>query len=185
MRVLLLEDDYFIASGLAAELEALGATIVGPFRKTEDAVDGIESATAAILDAKIADETSFLLADCLTNQQKPFLFYTGVPNVVPQRFGAVKTFGKTTPVRVLFETLRRQENHRLEVQPDAQVVDIVPLLRHRARALMGDTLGADRLVEATLVLALRSKGNHGGSLDKWLVKLLESIYHNRGRDFML
>ena len=185
MRVLLLEDDYLAASGLAAEIEALGAEVVGPFRSTEEAVEKVRDATAAILDVKIPNETSLSLADYLYNLQTPFLFYTEVPEGIPDRFGGVKTFGKPTPVRVLLDNLQRQENRNISVEPDIDVVQMVPLLRHHARQLMSDIDGADRLVEATLIEAIRAQPDRSnGPLDDWLIGLLDATYRAHHREMM-
>lgn len=78
-RILVVEDEYFIASDLQRALRAEGAEVVGPvgnlgqaLRLAED-----EAIDAAILDINLEGTMAFPVAERLTAGQVPFMFLTG------------------------------------------------------------------------------------------------------------
>lgn len=78
-RILVIEDEYFIASDLARALIAAGAEVVGP---AGDLAAGLrladgEEIDAAILDINLDGAMSYPIADRLTQAQVPHLFLTG------------------------------------------------------------------------------------------------------------
>ena len=82
LRILVVEDDFFIGLDLTAVLSAAGATVVGPFQTVQSAQSAIASAgtavfSAAILDIRLASETVAPVARSLSDLHVPFLFYTG------------------------------------------------------------------------------------------------------------
>lgn len=77
--VLIVEDEYFIASDLKKSLAAKGAHIVGP---VGDLVGGLrladsERVDAAILDVNLGGSNSYPLADRLAEREVPHMFVTG------------------------------------------------------------------------------------------------------------
>lgn len=78
-RLLIVEDEYFIASDLKRVLEARGATIVGPVGRVADALALIERAPidAAMLDVNLGSAMCFPIAERLQSRGVPFLFLTG------------------------------------------------------------------------------------------------------------
>lgn len=79
-RVLVLEDDGFIAMYISDLLEELGHLVVGPVRSVSDALAAIEkdAVDAALLDVNLGDgETSFPVAEILNLRAVPFAFLTG------------------------------------------------------------------------------------------------------------
>ena len=79
-RVLILEDEYFLADEIAGELTALGAEIVGPFGGIADADAALKSGTRidmAVLDVQVRNEMVFPLARALRSRGVPFVFTTG------------------------------------------------------------------------------------------------------------
>jgi CheY-like chemotaxis protein len=78
-RVLLVEDEYFIADAMRQGLEDAGAIVVGPAASVRDALALLDSETVdgAILDVKLDDEGVFPVADVLRAREIPFLFATG------------------------------------------------------------------------------------------------------------
>lgn len=88
-RILVVEDDYFMADETRRKLESLGATVVGPTAHVEDALQLLSSehVDAAILDIHLDGELVFAVADRLTECSIPFVFATGYdPSIVPDRF---------------------------------------------------------------------------------------------------
>ena len=91
-RVLLVEDDYFIANTLAAELAGCGAEVLGPAATVEAALELIATARieAAVLDINLHEVMSYPVAEALQAGGIPFVFATGYDKVtVPPRFAHV------------------------------------------------------------------------------------------------
>jgi len=78
-RVLVVEDEYFIAEELGAALVALGAVIVGPAATMERALQLLDApgCDMAVLDINLKGKSSFRLADVLASRGVPFVFATG------------------------------------------------------------------------------------------------------------
>jgi CheY-like chemotaxis protein len=80
-RLLLVEDDYFIASDMTQALETVGVHVVGPAASVADALELIESASdpldGAVLDVNLGEERVYPVADALAARSVPFVFVTG------------------------------------------------------------------------------------------------------------
>jgi CheY-like chemotaxis protein len=78
-QILIVEDDYFIASDLAEALQELGAIVLGPSRSVKDALYLISEAApqTAVLDIDLGHEKVYPLADVLLARGVPFIFATG------------------------------------------------------------------------------------------------------------
>jgi DNA-binding response OmpR family regulator len=109
-RVLIVEDEYFLANDLEEALKSHGASIVGPFgdfgaayrQAARDYFD------VAIIDINLHDETAYPIADELMRQRIPFVFYTGYDsNVIPERFAGVKLWLKPFDPLELVEDIGR------------------------------------------------------------------------------
>ncbi|WP_428970223.1 response regulator [Sphingomonas sp. Xoc002] len=101
-RVLIVEDEYFIADDLARAFRRAGAVIVGPAPSLSKATAAIALNTIdfAVLDIKLGNDLVFLFADHLLERRIPFVFATGYDgSVIPRRFAAVPSFQK--PVRTV------------------------------------------------------------------------------------
>lgn len=87
-KILLVEDEYFIAFDLQMMLRALGAEVVGPVSRLQPARELAKSERldGAVLDVKLDGETSFPLAEELLDRGVPILFTTGFDRTVfPER----------------------------------------------------------------------------------------------------
>ncbi|MEH3123240.1 MAG: response regulator [Sphingomonas phyllosphaerae] len=78
-RLLIVEDEYFIASDLKRALEAQGVVVVGPVGRVADALALIEreQIDAATLDVNLGTAMCYPIAEQLTKRGVPFLFLTG------------------------------------------------------------------------------------------------------------
>lgn len=79
-RVLVVEDDYVIASDLAHMLRSLGVHVIGPAASVRDALALMESngsLDGAVLDVNLANERVFPVAESLRARGVPFVFATG------------------------------------------------------------------------------------------------------------
>lgn len=88
-RVLIVEDEYFLADDAAQALRDAGAEIVGPVPGLEEAMEQVEADgfDVALLDIKLDDEAVYPVADMLSERGIPFAFVTGYDQShIPQRF---------------------------------------------------------------------------------------------------
>lgn len=89
-RLLVVEDDYFIASDLGSWLESKGADVLGPVGSVEDALELLgENALpdAAVLDVNLGDERVFPVAAALAESHVPFVFLSGYDSrIIPDLY---------------------------------------------------------------------------------------------------
>lgn len=78
-RILVVEDDYFIAADMARVLQRDDMIVIGPVGSVTEANDRLETHApdAAILDIELGSKTSYRLADRLIGENVPILFVTG------------------------------------------------------------------------------------------------------------
>ena len=78
-RILVVEDEYFIADAMQRELEEVGALVIGPAASVAEAMALLHSGPldAAILDVNLDGDDIFPLAQMLADRGIPFLFATG------------------------------------------------------------------------------------------------------------
>jgi DNA-binding response OmpR family regulator len=80
-RILVVEDEYFIADEVANGLRAAGAEVLGPFPTIERARRGMVAQTgrvdAAVLDLNLAGQSSVELIRSLRQAEIPVLIATG------------------------------------------------------------------------------------------------------------
>ena len=97
-RVLVVEDEYFIADDMAKALRTLGAEVVGPAPTREKALDLVASEPridAAVLDINLKGESVFPVAEMLEQRGVPFVFATGYDAAsVPERYQGVPRWEK-------------------------------------------------------------------------------------------
>ncbi len=88
-KVLVVEDDFYVASDLASRLRSIGFEVVGPCPRVDQALAAVATTRdlgAAVLDINLDGETVFPVADALERLGLPFIFATGYdPDRVPSR----------------------------------------------------------------------------------------------------
>ncbi|MCL9998977.1 MAG: response regulator [Erythrobacter sp.] len=108
-RILVVEDEYFLADELRCELESAGATIVGPvggILPALAAIDASQQLDGAILDVNLNGEKVFPAAQILQDRNVPILFLSGYDKaVIPQQFEIVPHCRKPVPVQEIITTL--------------------------------------------------------------------------------
>jgi CheY-like chemotaxis protein len=110
-RVLIVEDDYFIASDLAEALQGLGATILGPASSVEYALRLISEAgpETAVLDINLGNEKVYPVADALVARRVPFMFATGYSGeAVPDRHKHIPRLEKPVQAQMVAKLLAVQ-----------------------------------------------------------------------------
>ena len=107
--VLVVEDDYFIASDLERTLAAAGARVIGPFSRAEQAHEALRqegTVSAAVLDINIAGTLVYPLAEELREAGVPVVFATGYDaDVIPSQFNAVPRLVKPIEQQRLLDTV--------------------------------------------------------------------------------
>ncbi|MHC2017754.1 response regulator [Methylobacterium sp. CM6247] len=97
-RVLLVEDDYFIADDLRRQFEESGTEVLGPVPSVEDALALIAATPqidGAVLDVNLRDEMVYPVADALRERHVPFVFATGYEKTtIPARYTDVRHYDK-------------------------------------------------------------------------------------------
>jgi DNA-binding response OmpR family regulator len=109
-RILVVEDQYLLASDIAAALAAEGAEPVGPAGNMSRALElaGCEELDAAIIDVDLAGEMSFSVADELRRRNVPFLIASGYGgDTLPDRLRSTIIVEKPFEMRELLGELRR------------------------------------------------------------------------------
>lgn len=103
-RVLVVEDDFFLANDVAHALRAAGAVIVGPLPRAALALEALarDDVDAAVIDINLGEGPSFELADALKLAGVPFVFVTGYDEVlIPKRLAGVDRVQKPADLRAL------------------------------------------------------------------------------------
>jgi len=88
-RILLVEDEYYIADDLRRILEAVGAEVVGPFSTVTKAHEALDANRfdCAVIDLNLHGESALPIADRLSNSGKSFAIATGYGSgSIPERF---------------------------------------------------------------------------------------------------
>jgi CheY-like chemotaxis protein len=108
VRVLVVEDNFFVAEHIRTILEASGCTVVGPVGRLEDGLRlaAEEALDGALLDINLHGDRSFPIADALRERGIPFVFLTGYDSseVLPTRLLEVQRLGKPVSAFELIAT---------------------------------------------------------------------------------
>lgn len=95
--VLLVENEYFLATELSRSLESQGATVIGPISNLQQGIDALARSRpdAAVLDINLDGDLVYPLADTLAAAKVPFLFASGYDrDSLPGRFADVTLIQK-------------------------------------------------------------------------------------------
>ena len=96
-RVLIVEDEYFLADDMAKAVQKLGAQVVGPVPTPDKALALLadKPVDAAILDINLKGQMVYPVADALSEQGVPFGFATGYDAAaVPETYKDVPRWEK-------------------------------------------------------------------------------------------
>jgi DNA-binding response OmpR family regulator len=110
-RLLVVEDDYLLATDLAEALRAHGVKVIGPAARVEDALSLVASADGidgAVLCADLGGEPAYPLADALRQGGVPFAFVTGYDAwAIPKAYADAPYFEKPVDADGLVSSLAR------------------------------------------------------------------------------
>ena len=87
-RILVVEDENWLAMELAWLVQEAGYAVLGPERSVAEAckVLGRIKVDLALLDVAVGSETVFPLSKILEDRGVPFIFLTGKPDVLPAEY---------------------------------------------------------------------------------------------------
>ena len=110
-RILVVEDEYFLADELDRALRAAGAVVLGPVPSVKAALDllgGEATPDAAVLDVNLGGEMAVPVADALAARGVPFVLTTGYDQtVLPERHAAARRLEKPVEAAVTLRELER------------------------------------------------------------------------------
>ena len=97
-RVLVVEDEYFIADDITRALRKLGAEVIGPLPSRDQALDAFSAVgriDAAVLDINLRGDDVYPVADVLRARGVPFVFATGYDAAsIPEPYRSVARWEK-------------------------------------------------------------------------------------------
>jgi len=112
-RLLIVEDNYFVAQTIIDAVQDAGGQVIGPFTTMIEALTHLTAIDGAILDIGLDREESYPLADALRTTQIPFMFLTGVAkSQLPEQFARTPHMSKPFSGRALVEMLVQIGVHR-------------------------------------------------------------------------
>lgn len=109
-RILIVEDEYFIAADLKRALQQDGAIVIGPVGdvKLGLALAEAEELDAAVLDVNLEGSNSYPIADRLVDQAVPYMFLTGYDGwALPQPYRDAPRVAKPFTVHMVLAHLGR------------------------------------------------------------------------------
>jgi CheY-like chemotaxis protein len=113
MRILVAEDEFFIALVVEETLQSLGCTVLGPFADLAQATEAAtrEPVDAAVLDINLGGEMVYPLAEHLHRHGIPFVFTTGYAVAdLPERFRVFNCLRKPVDPRTLKQAVHHMLN---------------------------------------------------------------------------
>lgn len=115
-RILVVEDEYYLAAEFANELSDAGATVLGPVGTIEDALELIDAEATfdgAVVDINLRGDKVFPVADRLFARDVPFVFVTGYDqSAIPARYQDVPRCEKPIDVKKVAEAIGQERKRR-------------------------------------------------------------------------
>jgi len=108
--ILIVEDEYFIADDCTRLLRAAGFDVVGPFRRVEEALQGLSTQVdGALLDINLDGESIYPLLDKLLLNNIPITLYTGYEvSALPLKYARLPVVTKPSGCADAIDQLRQQ-----------------------------------------------------------------------------
>ena len=109
-RVLIVEDDYLVAAGLANIIARLGVIIVGPVCSIDEALKiiGEQTLDGSLLDVRLSDGNCGPVAAALTERHVPFVIVTAYQrSTLPNGLRRAPYVGKPTLTDELLQVAQK------------------------------------------------------------------------------
>jgi CheY-like chemotaxis protein len=106
VKVLVVEDEYLVATLMENMLASAGCVVAGPIPRLAQALDAAssEACDVAVLDVNLAGERVYPVADILAQRNVPFVFVTGY-GVLPGEYANRPRLCKPFKMADLLDTL--------------------------------------------------------------------------------
>ena len=107
-RILLVEDEAFLAFMLELDLKDAGYTVIGPYANVTKALEAVKSAPvdAAVLDVNLNGDFVFPLADHLMAQNVPVILLSGYgERQLPERYRSLPLLAKPHAPEMLLKEI--------------------------------------------------------------------------------
>ena len=107
-RILIVEDEFYLADDLAGALKRRGAEILGPVGTLDQAREAVSAGVfdCAIVDMNLRGDMAFPIADQLLEAGIPFLIATGYNSAaLPARFADVPVVEKPSDTSKIIEAI--------------------------------------------------------------------------------
>jgi CheY-like chemotaxis protein len=109
--ILIVEDEFLLASALCHTLQDAGAVVVGPANSVNSALALLDTnpiLDGAVLDINLRGEMVFPVADVLARRGTPFVFATGYgEDMAPERYSFVPYCQKPVEAVAVAEALQK------------------------------------------------------------------------------
>lgn len=105
-KVLVLEDEYFLADDLRRAIEERGAEVIGPFSSVDAALGSMDGPRpdCAVLDVNLRGRYSFPLFDQLMERDVPFIIVSGYDReALPRDYRSAPYFIKPFDIDALLD----------------------------------------------------------------------------------
>ena len=124
-RILIVEDEYYLADDARSTMSRVGADVVGPVPTVDEAkalLDDDGKIDGALLDVNLRGEMVYAVADVLQERGVPFVFVTGYDRgALPDRFADTPTLMKPVDGEQLVELFQELTSTRDAERVTAQV----------------------------------------------------------------
>jgi DNA-binding response OmpR family regulator len=120
-RVLVVEDDYFIANEICATLREHGAEVLGPAPDVEHGLDLVRknNIDCAVLDINLHGTLAFDIASELRQRSTPAIFATGYDgSVLPSEFSGSIRLEKPVDLRALLRAVESACANTQSLRPE-------------------------------------------------------------------
>lgn len=180
--LLVVEDDYALASELAIDLEDAGLETVGPFKSLKAASEATSWSRPdfAVLDVNLQSQAVFTLAEEMACREIRFVLYTAYEQrFPPEHLQNVPFIRKPASADAVLRMLSAMPPIRTA---SGTVARMLPDLRRLAMRLAGTLENGDQLVEDALnkAIACPEQRRPDCMLTDWLTEFVEKAAIDRG-----
>jgi hypothetical protein len=108
-RILIVEDEFFIAENCASDAEEAGFEVAGPYLKLGDVPQELSDISGAIIDLKVCGVLAYALIDRLLEMHIPVTLHTGYDvRCCPKKYAELPLVMKPIPCVEAIKDLMRQ-----------------------------------------------------------------------------
>lgn len=108
-KILIVEDEFYLAMDISEEIEQAGGTVLGPCRDIAASMIQLEAGPdVAVVDINLGEGPSFEIARALEERGVPFVFLTGYDAAtIPPEFAHVESVNKPADAARVIDVIAR------------------------------------------------------------------------------